>query len=880
MDKKFVYSLNEGSSGMADLLGEKGANLAEMTKIGIPVPFGFTVSTEACARYYENGGKMDPAVRAEICAKVSELENVMDRRFGDPEHPLLVAVRGGAPEAMNGVLGTILNLGLNTETAGALERLGGDKRFALESMLEFISSYGHLVMGIPEERFDTLYWDRRREVGAEEGDRLSIGDMQELEQAYRSLVLEETREEFPEDPLEQLENGILAIFRQWMDPDVVAYRKMRQIPDEPGAAITVQAMVYGNNGSSSGTGVVLTRDPTSGEKRLYGEFMIDAKGSDMQKGIRSPLELSIMSAAFPETYERLKHICEILENQYRDLQYAEFTVQDGRLYILQTRKGRRTAQAAVRTAVDMVNEELIDRKTAVLRLDPVFIENLLAPRFDPEQEKDALLIAEGIEASPGCACGRLVFSAEQALQLHQIGEPVILVQKDTDAEDLAGIYASSGIVTLRGGTTSHASGAARAMGKACVTSVGDDLVIADDLNSMQAGEHTFYRGEYISINGFLGNVYEGQIHMIPPDLSGDFGKIMGWADEFRTMKVRTNANTPEEARQGADFGAEGIGLCRSEHMFYQGSRLKLFQRMILTPDPKQRLEVMEEIREIQRADFFEIFTTMEGLPVSVRLLDLPLQDFLPESRRDLVSFAEEESLSARSVQKMADSLREMNPMLGQRGCRLCIMHPEVAEMQTEAIISAAIEAEEKMGRQVDLEIVVPLVISVHELNQVKAVIDRTAARVMKDAGHEIEYRLGTMLEVPRACMRADALADSVDTFSFGTNDLTQMMYGLSRNDTAGLISEYIDQGIFPNDPFKTIDREGVGKMMKRAISLGRRVKPNLRLGVCGAQTGDQASVEFFQEIGINYVSCSPFRVPVARLAAAQAAIRLEDSREE
>lgn len=880
MDKKLVYSLNEGSSEMTEILGEKGANLAEMTKIGIPVPFGFTISTEACSRFYENGGKMDPAVRAEICAKVSELEDVTGKNLGDPENPLLLAVRGSAPVPMNGALKTILNLGLNRDTVNALEKMTGDKRFALNNMLDFLASYSSLVMGVDEDKFIDLYTQKSGQFCTDKDDLLSIGELEDLEEEYRNLIHEETGADVPEDPIEQLENGILALLRQWMSPDVVSYRKIRQIPDEPGEAITVQAMVYGNAGSSSGTGVVLSRDPTSGEKRLYGEFMINAKGSDMQRGIRTPMELSIMGAAFPDVYDRLKHICEILETQYRDLQYAEFTVQKGKLYILQTRRGRRTAQAAVRTAVDMVSENLIDRKTAVLRIDPVSIENLLAPRFDPEQEKDAKVIAEGIEASPGCACGRLVFSAEQALQLHQIGEPVILVQKDTDAEDLAGIYASAGIVTQRGATTSHASGAARAMGKACVTSVGDDLEIADDLNSMQAGDKTYYRGEYISINGFRGRVYEGQIHMIPPDLSGDFGKIMGWADEFRTMKVRTNANTPEEAKQGMDFGAEGIGLCRSEHMFYQGNRLQLFQRMILTEDPEKRREVMEEIKQIQRADYYEIFTVMEGFPVSIRLLDLPLQDFLPDSRRELAAFAEEADLSVGSVQRAADSLRENNPMLGRRGCRLCIMHPEIAEMQTEAIISAAIEAEEKMKRQVDLEIVVPLVISVHELNTVKDVISRTAQKVMKESGHKIEYRIGSMLEVPRACMRADALAESVDTFSFGTNDLTQMMYGLSRSDTAGLISEYIDQGIFPNDPFKTIDREGVGKMLQRAITLGRRVKPNLRLGVCGAQTGDQDSVQFFQEIGINYVSCSPFRVPVARLAAAQAAIRLGSGKDE
>ncbi len=865
---------------MTDLLGEKGANLAEMMKIGIPVPFGFTVSTEACTRFYENGGKLDPAVHAEICAKVAELENVMGKRLGDSENPLLVAVRGGAPKAMNGTLKTILNLGLNRDTVGALERMTGDRRFALRNMLDFLSSYSSIVLGIDEDRFLALNQEKRREAGAQDGDRLSLEDLQALEVSYRRLIVEETGSPFPEDPLEQLEEGMIAILKEWMAPDVIAYRKMHQIPDEPGIAVTVQAMVYGNAGSSSGTGIVLTRDPSSGQKRLYGEFLIDAKGSEMQKGIRSPLDLSIMQAAFPEAYERLKHICEILERQYRDLQYAEFTVQQGKLYILQTRRGRRTAQAAVKTAVDLVKEELIDRKTAVLRIDPVFIENLLAPRFDPEQEEEAVTIAQGIEASPGCACGRLVFSPEQALQLHQIGEPVILVQKETDADDLSGIYASSGIVTQRGGITSHASGAARAMGKACVTSVGDDIEIADDLNSMRAGEQTYYRGEYISINGFKGCVYEGQIRMIPPDLSGDFGKIMGWADEFRTMKVRTNANTPEEAQQGADFGAEGIGLCRSEHMFYQGSRLRQIQKMLLTQDPEEKQEAMEEIKRIQRSDFFDIFTIMEGLPVSVRLLDLPLQDFLPESDADLEDFAKEEGLSLFGVRQKADALRETNPMLGQRGCRLCIMHPELTVMQTEAIISAAIEAEEKMGRQVDLEIIIPLVISVHELNRVKDLVKKTADRIMKDAGHTIEYRIGTMLEVPRACMRADALAGSVDTFSFGTNDLTQMMYGLSRNDTAGLISEYMDQGIFPDDPFKTIDRDGVGKVMERAITLGRKVKPNLRLGVCGAQTGDQRSVEFFHELGMNYVSCSPFRVPVARLAAAQAAIRLGNGKEE
>lgn len=863
---------------MADLLGEKGAHLAELTKIGIPVPFGFTISTESCKRFYENGGVMSPAIRSEICAKVSELEDVAGRRFGDAERPLLVALRGDAPSSMNGRLGTVLCLGLNEVTLKALECQTGDKRFGLMNMLDFIHHYSILVYKIADEEFVNLYESKRNCQGLTAGERLSIRALEELEDEYLRLVEEKTGKSFPQDPLVQLEEGIIAILKRWMDPDIVAYRKSQQIPDEPGAAITVQSMVFGNNSTSSGSGIVLTRNPSSGEKRLFGDFLIDAKGSDMHRGTRKPMDIGFMEAVFPEAYERLMHICSIIENHYRDLQYVEFTVEDGKLYILQTRRGRRTAQAAVKMAVDMVKEELIDRKTAVLSIDPEFIEKLLAPRFDPEQEAVARIIAEGSIAAPGCACGRLVFSSEQAMQFHQIGEPVILVQHDLKNDDLPGVYASEGLIVLNGSATTSSFGFARQSGRPCVTSVDDQISISADENSMTIGEKTYYRGEYVSINGTKGMVYEGKVQMVPPDLSGDFGKIMGWADEFRTMKVKTNANTPEEAKQGAEFGAEGIGLCRSEHMFYKGDRLKLFQRLLLSGDETEQKEAMEKIRRVQQQDYFDMFTTMEGLPVNIRLLDLPLQDFLPDSSRAVVEFAEQNDISAKDVQKTANSLREMNPMFGLRGCRLSIMRPEFTVMQTQAIITAAIEAEEKMNREVDLEIIIPFVVSVHELNRVSDIIRNTADAVMKEAGHEVEYRIGTMLEVPRACMRADVLAESVDSFSFGTNDLTQTMYGLSRHDTTSLISDYIDQGIFNSDPFKTIDREGIGHMMNQAIELGKRVKPNLRIGVCGQQSGDQQSIEFFHQIGVNYVSCSPLRVPVARLAAAQAAIKSRETK--
>ncbi len=869
---KFVYSFNEGSKDMRDLLGGKGANLAEMTKIGLPVPFGFTISTDACKDYLNKGGMLDEEIVREVYEHLDELEQVMGKKFGDIENPLLVSVRSGAPVSMPGMMDTILNLGLNDDSVKGLAAKTGNERFAYDSYRRFIQMFGDVVMEIPKSKFDQIFDGRKKEVGAEYDVDLKTEDLKVIIEGYKELVKAELGREFPQNPKDQLMEAIQAVFRSWNNERAILYRKLNNISASLGTAVNVQSMVFGNTGENSGTGVAFTRSPVNGENKIFGEFLVNAQGEDVVAGIRTPQPIDQMKESFPDVYGKFEDIARILEDHYKDMQDMEFTVEEGKLFMLQTRNGKRTAEAAVKVAVDMVNEEKIDKETAIMRIAPEQIDQLLHPAFDAEELKKHTPIGKGLPASPGAACGEIVFSADDAAVAKEAGKKVVLVREETSPEDLAGMVAAEGILTARGGMTSHAAVVARGMGKCCVAGC-HDITVYEEEKYMEIHGVKYHEGDMISINGTDGSVYAAEIATKAPELSGNFGTIMKWADEIRTIGVRTNADNPRDAKQAVQFGAEGIGLCRTEHMFFEEERIPKIRRMILADTEEERREALAGLLPYQKGDFKGLYETMAGKPVTIRLLDPPLHEFLPKNEEDMKELSEQFGIPLEKIKTKTIELHEFNPMLGHRGCRLAVTYPEIAEMQTEAIITAALEVKKETGIDIKPEIMVPLVGIPNELKNVKKTIDETAERCFEQAGERLNYMVGTMIEIPRAALVADEIAEDAEFFSFGTNDMTQMGFGFSRDDTGKIIREYVEKGVLEEDPFQVLDQRGVGKLVKMAAEEGRKTRPNIKLGICGEHGGNPKTIDFCHRLGLNYVSCSPFRVPIARLAAAQAAIR-------
>lgn len=869
---KFVYSFNEGSKDMRDLLGGKGANLAEMTKIGLPVPFGFTISTDACKDYLNKGGMLDDEIVREVYEHLDELEQVMGKKFGDIENPLLVSVRSGAPISMPGMMDTILNLGLNDDSVKGLAAKTGNERFAYDSYRRFIQMFGDVVMEIPKSKFDQIFDGRKKEVGAEYDVDLKTEDLKVIIEGYKELVKAELGREFPQNPKDQLMEAIQAVFRSWNNERAILYRKLNNISASLGTAVNVQSMVFGNTGENSGTGVAFTRSPVNGENKIFGEFLVNAQGEDVVAGIRTPQPIDQMKESFPDVYGKFEDIARILEDHYKDMQDMEFTVEEGKLFMLQTRNGKRTAEAAVKVAVDMVNEEKIDKETAIMRIAPEQIDQLLHPAFDAEELKKHTPIGKGLPASPGAACGEIVFSADDAAVAKEAGKKVVLVREETSPEDLAGMVAAEGILTARGGMTSHAAVVARGMGKCCVAGC-HDITVYEEEKYMEIHGVKYHEGDMISINGTDGSVYAAEIATKAPELSGNFGTIMKWADEIRTIGVRTNADNPRDAKQAVQFGAEGIGLCRTEHMFFEEERIPKIRRMILADTEEERREALAGLLPYQKGDFKGLYETMAGKPVTIRLLDPPLHEFLPKNEEDMKELSEQFGIPLEKIKTKTIELHEFNPMLGHRGCRLAVTYPEIAEMQTEAIITAALEVKKETGIDIKPEIMVPLVGIPNELKNVKKTIDETAERCFEQAGERLNYMVGTMIEIPRAALVADEIAEDAEFFSFGTNDMTQMGFGFSRDDTGKIIREYVEKGVLEEDPFQVLDQRGVGKLVKMAAEEGRKTRPNIKLGICGEHGGNPKTIDFCHRLGLNYVSCSPFRVPIARLAAAQAAIR-------
>ena len=874
---KFVYSFNEGSKEMRDILGGKGANLAEMTKIGLPVPFGFTVSTEACNRYYAENKEISPEIVDEIKEKLKELEQVTGKKLGDAKNPLLVSVRSGAVISMPGMMDTILNLGLNDETVEGLAKLTDNQRFAYDSYRRFIQMFSDVVMEIPKSKFDKVFDEKKEAVGAEYDVDLKAEDLKDIIVGFKKIYKEELGKDFPQKPEEQLLEAVKAVFRSWNTERAILYRKLNSISDDLGTAVNVQSMVFGNMGDTSGTGVAFTRSAVDGNKEIFGEFLVNAQGEDVVAGIRTPKPIAEMADAFPDVYKEFERIAQILEKHYKDMQDMEFTVENNKLFMLQTRNGKRTAAAAVKIAVDMVEEGLIDERDAVSRIEPAQIDQLLHPTFDPEAEKNAKDIAKGLPASPGAACGKIYFHAADAVEAANNGEKVVLVRQETSPEDLAGMVVAQGILTARGGMTSHAAVVARGMGKCCVA--GCSGINVDEQNlKLTANGKAYKEGDFISINGSTGVVYEGEIDTVTPELKGDFETIMKWADQIRRMRVRANADNPRDAKQALDFGAEGIGLCRTEHMFFEEERIPAIRQMILAETEEERRTALAKLLPYQKGDFKGIYEVMGERPVTIRLLDPPLHEFLPHTEKETKELAEQTGISYEKLSHKAAELHEFNPMLGHRGCRLAVSFPEIAEMQTEAIIRAAIEVSKEKNINIVPEIMIPLVIDKAETANVKATIVETADRIIKEAGIEMKYMVGTMIEMPRAAITADEIAEEAEFFSFGTNDLTQLTYGFSRDDTGDLIKEYVEKKVLPEDPFQSLDQKGVGSLVKMAVELGKKTRPNIKLGICGEHGGNPKSIEFCHRVGLNYVSCSPFRVPIARLSAAQAAIKDSDEK--
>ena len=870
--KHFVYSFNEGSKDMRSLLGGKGANLAEMTKIGLPVPFGFTITTEACNEYYRNGGKLGEELISEIKEKLSELENVTGKTFGSTTNPLLVSVRSGSVFSMPGMMDTILNLGLNDESTKGLADLTENRRFALDSFRRFIQMYGNVVMEIDGKNFEDIIDKAKHDRGIMYDIDLDEEALCEIIDDYKKVVRYGQEGGFPSDPKVQLIEAVKAVFRSWNNDRAIRYRRMERIPDSLGTAVNVQSMVFGNMGNTSGTGVAFTRSPVNGDNHVYGEFLVNAQGEDVVAGIRTPKPISEMAESFPEVYEDFMNIAKVLEQHYKDAQDMEFTVERNKLYMLQTRAGKRTAQSAVKIAVDMEREGLIDRETAVMRIEPGQIDQLLHPRFDEEELKGVSAIAKGLPASPGAVSGKIYFNALEAEAAVKNGEKAILVRETTSPEDLAGMIAAGGILTAKGGVTSHAAVVARQMGKCCVAGCSE-ILVSEDKKELKTKDKVYREGDVISLDGYDGKVYEGEIHTVEPNLSGDFGVIMSWADGIRSLKIRTNADKPEDALKALEFGAEGIGLCRTEHMFFEENRIPAIRRMIVADTESERREALDALLPYQKNDFKGIYEVMKENPVTIRLLDPPLHEFLPHTDAEIRSLADKIGVPYEKLVRRTDELHENNPMLGHRGCRLAISYPEIAEMQTRAIMEAAIEVSEEKGYSIVPEIMIPLTSSDKEMAYIKDIVAKEAERCKEEKSSDIKYVIGTMIETPRAALTADEIAESAEFFSFGTNDMTQMTYGFSRDDTAKIIETYIEKNIFEEDIFRSIDEKGVGKLLDIAVKLGRQTRNDLKIGICGEHGGDPRSIEFCHKLGLNYVSCSPYRVPIARIAAAQAAIK-------
>ena len=870
MSHKYVYLFSEGSAEMRALLGGKGANLAEMTTLGLPVPFGFTVSTEACTRYYQDKKTIADEIIDQIEKALVITEEKAGKKFGDPSNPFLVSVRSGARASMPGMMDTILNLGLNDQTVVGLAKLTTNERFAFDSYRRFIQMFSDVVMEVEKAKFDEIFEEIKHKNNCKLDTELSAENLKEVVKLYKAMYLKEKGTEFPQEPREQLMEAIKAVFRSWDNPRAIVYRRKNDIPYDWGTAVNVQSMVFGNMGNDCGTGVAFTRNPSTGEKKLYGEFLMNAQGEDVVAGIRTPSPIDELKVAQPEVYQQFAQTAEKLERHYRDMQDMEFTIERGRLFMLQTRNGKRTAAAALQIAVDLVNEGMISKREAIAKIDPRSLDALLHPTFEPKALKNAKPIASGLPASPGAACGRVYFTAEDAMNAHKAGEKVILARLETSPEDIEGMYASEGILTARGGMTSHAAVVARGMGTCCVAGCSEATISEKKKTLVFASGKTFGEGDWLSLDGSTGNVYGEALPTIEAQVSGNFATIMQWADEIRTLKVRTNADTPHDAEVAVKFGAEGIGLCRTEHMFFDESRIPAMREMIVSKDVESRKRALNKLLPMQRADFKGIYKAMGGRPVTIRFLDPPLHEFLPSEEADIRALAQEMNLKYEDLLQTVESLHEFNPMLGHRGCRLAVTYPEIAEMQTRAVIEAAIETRQETGIEVIPEIMIPLVGEVKELEYVKNTVDETAKAVMAERGIEIPYLVGTMIEVPRAALTADKIAEHAEFFSFGTNDLSQMTFGFSRDDAGKFLDDYYKKKIFESDPFARLDQEGVGKLVKMAVELGKSVRSNIKLGICGEHGGDPSSIEFCHNVGLNYVSCSPFRVPIARLAAAQA----------
>ncbi len=877
--EKFVYSFKEGNKDMKEILGGKGANLAEMTSIGLPVPFGFTITTAACDFFYKNNKKLSEEIKEQIFDKLAELESDMGKKLGDPLDPLLVSVRSGAAASMPGMMDTILNLGLNDDTVEGIAKKTQNPRFALDSYRRFMQMFGNVVMGVKHELFEEVLERVKEERHIKFDNEMTIDDLRKVVEGYKQLIKAKTGRMFPNNVYEQLDMSINAVFNSWNNDRAISYRRMNNIFGLLGTAVNIQSMVFGNMGEDSGTGVCFTRNPSTGENKFYGEFLMNAQGEDVVAGIRTPGKIEELNKVMPHAYEQLVAIRKLLENHYKDMQDIEFTIEKSKLYILQTRNGKRTAQAAVRIAVEMVDEGLIDKETALLRVDPSSLNQLLHKQLDNTAKKTAQLLARGLPASPGAGVGKIVFNAEDAyLWVEEKGEKVILVRTETSPEDIEGMHCSMGILTARGGMTSHAAVVARGMGKSCIAGVSE-LIIDEHNKTMEVGGVKLKEGDMISLDGSTGELFLGGLNLVEPVLSGNFAKLMEWADKTRKLGVRTNADTPKDAETAFKFGAEGIGLCRTEHMFFEETRIKAVREMILAETLSEREKALSKLLPMQRGDFYSLFSIMRGMPVTIRFLDPPLHEFLPKEEKDINEIAREMNVPAQKLKEKIEELHEFNPMLGHRGCRLGIFYPEITQMQSRAVFEAAAQII-KEGKNVVPEVMIPLVGKLGELSHQLKIVREVADKVMQEQRVEIEYKLGTMIEVPRGAITADELATQAEFFSFGTNDLTQMGCGFSRDDSAKFLKQYIELGIYKRDPFETLDQEGVGELMKIAIQKAKPIRPNIKLGICGEHGGDPETIEFCHRIGLTYVSCSPFRVPIARLAAAQAAVKAKKKENE
>ena len=871
-NKKYVYMFSEGDASMRNLLGGKGANLAEMTKLGLPVPQGFTVTTEACNKYYEDGKKINDSIIDEIMASLAKLEKIAGKKFGDVNNPFLVSVRSGARASMPGMMDTILNLGLNDVAVEGMAKLTKNPRFAYDSYRRFIQMFSDVVMGLDKAKFERVLDDIKEKKHVKLDTELTAEDLKEVVAKFKAFYKKEMKTDFPQDPKVQLIEAVKAVFRSWDNPRAIVYRRMNDIPGDWGTAVNVQSMVFGNMGDDCGTGVAFTRSPSTGEKKLFGEYLMNAQGEDVVAGIRTPMPISALAKQNKAIYDEFVRVANILESHYKDMQDMEFTIERNKLYMLQTRNGKRTATAALQIAVDLVKEGMITEQEALLKIEPKQLDALLHPQFDAAALKKAKPLAKALPASPGAACGKVVFTAEDAKSWAERKEKVVLVRLETSPEDIEGMYASQGVLTVRGGMTSHAAVVARGMGTACVAGCGA-IKIDEAKKTFELNGKVFKEGDYISLDGSTGNIYGEAIKTVPASLSGNFGTIMKWADKYRALKVRTNADTPADARQAYKFGAEGIGLCRTEHMFFDADRIPAVREMIVSTTVEERKKALAKLLPMQKKDFIGLYKEMHGYPVTIRFLDPPLHEFLPHTDDEIKALAKEMGLTFKQLKNTVESLHEFNPMLGHRGCRLAITYPEIAEMQTRAVIEAAIAVNKTSNFKVVPEIMIPLVGEYKELEYVKNVVCKVADEVIAKAKVNLPYHVGTMIEIPRAALTADKIANAAEFFSFGTNDLTQMTYGFSRDDAAKFLNDYYDKKIFESDPFARIDFEGVGKLIEMAATLGRKTRPDIKLGICGEHGGDPSSVEFCHNVGLTYVSCSPYRVPIARLAAAQANIK-------